>query len=145
MTSQALPVHRSLREYGRGVAGGLILSLPLIYTMEVWWTGFIVQPDRLLLYVLGSFVLLLGYNRYAGLREDAGWSVALLASATLLWFFGRFDGVSLVTGVGEEVETAELSIAFLPRRSTRNGWVTFTTDPATVERIESHVLGYQEP
>lgn len=52
--------------------------------------------------------------------------------------------VTLLNG-GEEVETAELSIAFLPRQSTRNGWVTFTTDPATAARIESHVLGYQEP
>ena len=44
-----------------------------------------------------------------------------------------------------EVETAELTIAFLPRQSTRTGWVTFTTDPATVDQIEPHVLGYQEP
>lgn len=72
--TQVLPIDRSLREYGRGVAGGLVFSLPLIYTMEVWWTGFIVQPERLLLDVLGSFILLLGYNRYAGLREDASWA-----------------------------------------------------------------------
>jgi uncharacterized protein (TIGR02588 family) len=52
--------------------------------------------------------------------------------------------VTLLNGQ-EEVETAELTIAFLPRQSTRSGWVTFTTDPATVEKIEPHVLGYQEP
>lgn len=39
----------------------------------------------------------------------------------------------------------QLVIAFLPRQSTRSGWVTFTTDPATVDQIEPHVLGYQEP
>lgn len=87
MSSQAcrtppsvLPINRSLSEYGRGVAGGLLFSLPLIYTMEVWWTGFTVQPERLLLYVLGSFVLLLGYNRYAGLREDASWAEVAIDS-----------------------------------------------------------------
>lgn len=64
-------VAESLQEYGRGVAGGLMFSLPLLYTMEVWWTGFIVHPWRLLTYVLATFVLLLGYNRYAGLRREA--------------------------------------------------------------------------
>ncbi len=63
-------VAKSLQEYGRGVAGGLMFSLPLLYTMEVWWTGFIAHPWRLLAYVLATFVLLLGYNRYAGLRRD---------------------------------------------------------------------------
>src|SRR5687768_4310411 len=33
-------ITESLREYGRGVAGGLMFSLPLLYTMEVWWAGF---------------------------------------------------------------------------------------------------------
>lgn len=61
----------SLREYGRGVAGGLIFSLPLLYTMEVWWAGFIARPGRMLVYLLAVFLLLLGYNRYAGLRRDA--------------------------------------------------------------------------
>lgn len=78
--SEILPIGRSVREYGRGVAGGLVFSLPLIYTMEVWWTGFIAQPERLLLYVLGSFILLLGYNSYAGLRADASWAEVAIDS-----------------------------------------------------------------
>lgn len=63
----------SLREYGRGLAGGLIFSLPLLYTMEVWWAGFIARPGRMLVYLAAVFLLLLGYNRYAGLRRDASW------------------------------------------------------------------------
>jgi putative integral membrane protein (TIGR02587 family) len=61
----------SLREYGRGLAGGLIFSLPLLYTMEMWWAGFISRPERMLTYVVFTLALLLGYNRYAGLRRDA--------------------------------------------------------------------------
>src|SRR5215207_1081195 len=57
------PEHRatsdSLREYGRGVAGGLLFSLPLLYTMEVWDAGFSIPPHRQLAYLLGTFVLLL--------------------------------------------------------------------------------------
>ena len=63
-------VTQSLQEYGRGVAGGLMFSLPLLYTMEVWWAGVITHPFRLLVYVMGTFLLLLGYNRCAGLRRD---------------------------------------------------------------------------
>lgn len=66
-------IAESLREYGRGLAGGLIFSLPLLYTMEVWWAGFIARPGRTLVYLVAVFLLLLGYNRYAGLRRDASW------------------------------------------------------------------------
>ena len=67
---KARSISESLQEYGRGVAGGLMFSLPLLYTMEVWWAGFNTHPYRLLAYVLTTFLLLLGYNRYAGLRRD---------------------------------------------------------------------------
>jgi len=90
----------SLREYGRGLAGGLIFSLPLLYTMEVWWAGFIAQPLRLFSYLLIIFLLLLGYNRYAGMRRDASWlevaidsveelGLGVIASAATLFAIGR--------------------------------------------------------
>lgn len=93
-------VSDSLQEYGRGVAGGLMFSLPLLYTMEVWWVGFIAHPFRLLVYVLATFVLLLGYNLYAGLRRDASmWEVVIdsveemglgiIISAIALYLLGR--------------------------------------------------------
>lgn len=93
-------IQMSLQEYGRGIAGGLIFSLPLLYTMEVWWFGFIVNPLRLVVYILAILVLLLGYNRFAGLHEDAGWlevvidsieemGIGLLLAALILGLLGR--------------------------------------------------------
>ncbi|HVF49064.1 MAG TPA: TIGR02587 family membrane protein [Pyrinomonadaceae bacterium] len=93
-------VAESFREYGRGVAGGLMFSLPLLYTMEVWWAGFSAHPLRLLAYLLATFVLLLGYNRYAGLRRDATMTevaidsveelgLGLILSALFLALLGR--------------------------------------------------------
>jgi putative integral membrane protein (TIGR02587 family) len=74
MTGSRSPsVADSLREYGRGLAGGLLFSLPLLYTMEVWWAGYAARPERLLVYTAFIFILLLGYNRYAGIRHDASW------------------------------------------------------------------------
>ncbi|WP_257458906.1 TIGR02587 family membrane protein [Archangium lipolyticum] len=99
------PVMESLREYGRGIAGGLLFSLPLLYTMEVWWAGFIARPAHLLLYLLGTFVLLLGYNRYGGFRRDVDWSevftdsveelgLGLLVSTGVLFLIGRITANS---------------------------------------------------
>lgn len=93
-------VAESFQEYGRGVAGGLMFSLPLLYTMEVWWAGFNAHPWRLAVYVLATFVLLLGYNRFAGLRHDASMTevaidsveemgIGFIISAVALFLLGR--------------------------------------------------------
>lgn len=126
-------VGKSLREYMRGIAGGLIFSIPLLYTMEVWWTGFIVEPGRLMGYIGVTFLLLLGYNRFAGLRSDASWvevmidsveemGIGLVVSVVVLWLLGRFTfdtevpellGKVIVEGmtvaIGVSVGTAQLS------------------------------------
>lgn len=122
----------SLREYARGIAGGLLFSLPMLYTMEVWWTGFTASPERLLIGLASTYALLLLYNRYAGLHEDASWheiafdsveelGLGLLLSATLLWLVGQIGagmsteeivGKILVEGlavaIGVSVGTAQL-------------------------------------
>ncbi len=96
------PIGKSLEEYGRGVIGGLIFSLPLLYTMEVWWAGFNAHPLHLMLYVAATFAMLLGYNYYAGIRHDANWAevvmdsveemgLGLLISAAALLLLGRIS------------------------------------------------------
>jgi putative integral membrane protein (TIGR02587 family) len=93
---------QSLREYGRGVTGGLIFALPLLFTMEVWWASFILSSGRLWFYVLASFAVLVIYNRFTGLRSSANWwecaidsveelGIGIVVSAALLWTFGRLD------------------------------------------------------
>ncbi|WP_192823335.1 TIGR02587 family membrane protein [Rufibacter sp. LB8] len=93
---------RSLQEYGRGIIGGLLFSLPMLYTMEVWWTSFDVKPYQLLLYLLVTYVLLLAYNTYAGLRATASWKeiaidsveemgLGLVLSFVFLWLLGQFN------------------------------------------------------
>jgi putative integral membrane protein (TIGR02587 family) len=93
-------LRRSVQEYARGVAGGLLFSLPLLYTMEVWWAGFTAHPWRLAAYVAATFVLLLGYNQFAGLRRDTCFEevvidsveemgLGLLIAALVLWLLGR--------------------------------------------------------
>ncbi len=46
---------------------------------------------------------------------------------------------------GIEKESAQFEIGFLPRHSQREGWVTFQTDPRTVEELSAKVLGFEQP
>jgi putative integral membrane protein (TIGR02587 family) len=131
-SSKKRPVGKSLQEYGRGIAGGILFSLPLLYTMEVWWAGFSAHPWRLAAAVLTTLVLLLGYNRYAGLRSDASMlevlidsieelGIGLVIATIILWLLGRIRldmpaneiagkiiVESLVVAIGVSVGTAQL-------------------------------------
>ena len=124
----------SLREYGRGVAGGLLFSLPLLYTMEVWEAGFTMPPERQLVYVILALFLLLGYNRYAGLHPDSTWlevaidsieemGLGLVLSGIVLLLIGRLtaeQGLDEIVGrivveavtvaIGVSVGTAQLGV-----------------------------------
>src|SRR5829696_175790 len=113
---------QSLREYARGIAGGLLFSLPLLYTMEVWWAGFVARPLNLLVYFAVGFFLLFGYNRYAGLREDASWldvafeaveemGLGLLLATLLLWLLGQIDSTRTLAEVVGKVVVEAVVIA----------------------------------
>jgi putative integral membrane protein (TIGR02587 family) len=130
--SPSAAVAASLREYARGLAGGLLISLPIIYTMEMWWAGFLGTPISLLAGLAGTFCLLILYNLFSGLRQDAGIAeilidsveelgLGLIGAALLLWLIERIDltmepieivGKVVVEGmmmaIGVSVGTAQL-------------------------------------
>lgn len=77
-----------------------MFSLPLLYTMEVWWAGFLLRSERILLLLGFTVLLLLAYNTYAGVRKDETWAgividsieelgLALVVSAGFLLLLGR--------------------------------------------------------
>ncbi|HVL40451.1 MAG TPA: TIGR02587 family membrane protein [Fimbriimonadaceae bacterium] len=125
-------VGESVKEYGRGIVGGLLFSLPLLYTMEVWWSGFMAGPLKLLAGLAICYMLLLGYNRFAGMRRDAELreiatesveelGIGISLSALILFILGRIGpGMaaeevlgkilveSFVVAIGVSVGTAQL-------------------------------------
>ncbi len=112
----------SLQEYLRGIAGGLLFSLPLLYTMEVWWAGFTMPPLRMLIYVLATFTLLLGYNRYAGLRCDASpaevaidsveeMGLGLLIATIFLWLMGQITGDMTMNEIVGKIVVEAMTVA----------------------------------
>lgn len=137
----------SIQEYARGIAGGMMFSLPLLYTMEMWWSGFILHPFRLAILVVSTFVLLLGYNRFAGIRHDHTWKevvidsfeemgIGLLLSATMLFLLNRINPQDaldeavckivmegMLVAIGVSVGTAQLGMDDCPEENTpRDGW-----------------------
>lgn len=112
----------STREYARGIAGGLLFSLPLLYTMEMWFAGLTARPSRLIVYVLVTYVLLLGYNRYAGLREDASFAevaidsveemgLGLVIATVLLWLCGRLTGEMTAAEIVNQIVVEAMTVA----------------------------------
>jgi putative integral membrane protein (TIGR02587 family) len=113
---------KSLQEYLRGITGGLLFSLPLLYTMEVWWTGFTIHPVRLLIYVLATFTLLLAYNRYAGLRRSASQlevaidsveelGLGLVVAAVMLWLLGQINTDMNLTEIVGKIIIEAMTVA----------------------------------
>lgn len=129
---QKTKISETIKEYGRGVVGGLLFSLPLLYTMEVWWTGFIASPEKLVAFIIFTFLLLLGYNRHAGMKPDTSFkeilheSVEDIALAFLVAFLfllliskvdfsmsiseiaGKVIVESMIVAIGVSVGTAQL-------------------------------------
>jgi putative integral membrane protein (TIGR02587 family) len=56
--------------YARGAGGGLFLGLPLLMTMEMWWSGFHMPAGRLLLFLVLTFGVLVILEHYSGFREE---------------------------------------------------------------------------
>lgn len=85
----------------RGVAGGVILGLPLIYTQEVWLHGASLQPTVILGMLAVSFGLNMALSRFVGFEpgrthrplEDAvvGFGLSFGMAAILLFLLDRIN------------------------------------------------------
>ena len=52
--------------------------------------------------------------------------------------------IEVVLRAGGKEETGDFEIAFLPRKGSREAWVTFKSDPRA-GTLEPRVLGYEKP
>lgn len=90
----------SLKEYARGITGGLLFSLPLFYTMEMWEASLSLPPQRFLAYLLITFILLMGYNKYAGLHPTAKWSEIITDSVEEIGL-GMLLSLAVLQSIGQ--------------------------------------------
>lgn len=120
--SHARTPSQSMKEYGRGLAGGLIVSMPMLFTIEVWWAGIILHPLRILFYVLATFCLLLMYNRFVGLRKDASFmevvidsveemGIGIVVATGVLWITDRLNLEMTATEIGGKILMEAMTVA----------------------------------
>lgn len=122
MNASHKPLRETLKEYGRGITGGLLFSLPMLYTMELWWAGFIANSIQLLLYFFIGMALLLIYNRYVGMRSDHSFlegllesveemGLAILLTIFILWVTGRISESMSISEVSGKVIVEAVTVA----------------------------------
>lgn len=106
-----LRIKRTWKEYGRGIIGGLLFSLPLLYTEELWWVGFMASPEKLLAIIGVTLILLMGYNRYAGMRRDSNrWEIFRDSVEEIcLALFLSFLFLALVGKIGPRMSLDEIA------------------------------------
>lgn len=116
------PIQESLKEYGRGITGGLLFSLPMLYTMELWWAGFIANKMQLLIYFIIGIGLLMLYNRYVGIRKDNSFmecllesfeemGLAIILTISILWITGRISNVMSLSEISGKVVVEAVTVA----------------------------------
>ncbi|KAB8331973.1 TIGR02587 family membrane protein [Scytonema tolypothrichoides VB-61278] len=54
----------------RGVCGGFLFGIPLLYTMEVWWIGSLAKPSMIMLAIALMFLVVFLLNRTEGFRKS---------------------------------------------------------------------------
>ena len=115
-------IQASLKEYGRGITGGLLFSLPMLYTMELWWAGFIANSMQLVIYFMVGICLLMLYNRYVGIRNDNSFiecllesfeemGLAIILTIFILWITGRISNVMSLSEISGKVIVESITVA----------------------------------
>jgi uncharacterized membrane protein len=118
----------------RGVAGGAILGVPLLYTQETWLHGWSVSPVVILAGVIATFAANVALSYFVGFRpgrthrptEDAvvGMGLSILLSALLLILLDRVGretspenalGVIALTAIPVSIGFS-IGVALAPRR-----------------------------
>jgi putative integral membrane protein (TIGR02587 family) len=88
-----------VRGIARGFAGALLFSVPMLMTMEMWFLGFYMSRERLLLLLILNMPLLLLLSHRIGFERTTTWAqsardaivaygMGILASAAILILLG---------------------------------------------------------
>jgi putative integral membrane protein (TIGR02587 family) len=91
--------NRFVTGLGRGVAGGLFFALPMLMTMEMWYLGFSIARERLLLLLLLNIPLLVLLAHRIGFEETATWREAM-RDAIIAYGIGILTSLVVLTALG---------------------------------------------
>lgn len=91
--------NRFVTGLGRGVAGALFLALPMLMTMEMWYLGFYMARERLLLLLLLNIPLLILLAHRIGFEETFTWREAV-RDALIAYGIGIMTSLVVLTALG---------------------------------------------
>ena len=91
--------NRFVTGLGRGVAGALFLALPMLMTMEMWYLGFYMARERLLLLLLLNIPLLILLAHRIGFEETVTWREAA-RDAVIAYGIGIVTSLVVLTALG---------------------------------------------
>ena len=84
---------------GRGVAGALLLALPMLMTMEMWYLGFYMARERLFLLLLLNIPLLILLAHRIGFEKTFSWREAT-RDAAIAYGIGITTSLVVLTALG---------------------------------------------
>ncbi|MBA3851085.1 MAG: TIGR02587 family membrane protein [Chloroflexi bacterium] len=107
----------------RATGGGLLIGLPLLFTQEVWYHGFVLHPLKILFLLGVAFVVVVGYNVTSGFREDGtlfevlvdsveAMGLGILVALVALFLLGRLEADMSLREVVGKVALEAIPIAF---------------------------------
>lgn len=91
--------NRFVTGLGRGVAGALFLALPMLMTMEMWYLGFYMARERLLLLLLLNIPLLVLLAHRIGFEETFTWREAV-RDAIIAYGIGILTSLVVLSALG---------------------------------------------
>ncbi len=107
----------------RAVGGGLLVGLPLLFTMEMWFHSFLLPSWKIVVLLAVSFVVVIGYSAVSGFRRERSWTellvdsletmgIAVVVSAVAMLLLGRIGpDVGLRDAIGK-VALEAIPVAF---------------------------------
>src|SRR5688572_30142857 len=103
MVTPTHSVHETAAAYARGVVGALLVGMPTLMTMEMWWGGFYIPRGKILLLLAVNFGVLLVLQHFSGLHPRkttggqiraaiAAYGIGIVISALMLLVIGVLRG-----------------------------------------------------
>lgn len=73
-------VSTTARDLVRAAGGGLLIGLPLLYTLEMWAHSFLLPSWKIVLLIGVAFIVVVGYSAVSGFRRERTWAELLIDS-----------------------------------------------------------------
>lgn len=113
-------VGTTVRDLVRASGGGLLIGLPLLFTMEMWTHSFLLPSWKIVVLLGVAFVVVVGYSAVSGFRRERSWAellidsvetmgIAAVVATVALLLLGR---IGLETGLRDAV--GKIALEMIP-------------------------------